>query len=89
MLDGKENRPTLDEVIETAWNHKARKKYENPTLYLENWIRKENKYWHDKVTGYGRKPLNANQKNGALFGPWLDEGYATKEEWEKAKNATS
>ena len=81
ILDGAGGRPSLDDVIATAWDHKARKKYTNPERYLENWIRKEFAYWEPKKNGY-RRP---DQKNNAgEFGPWLAAGYNTKQEWEAA-----
>ena len=82
VLDGGGGRPSLEDVIATAWDHKARKKYTDAGRYLENWIRKEFAYWEPKKNGY-RKP---DQKNNAgEFGPWLAEGYNTKQEWEAAK----
>jgi len=82
VLDGVGGRPSLEDVIATAWDHKARKKYTDAGRYLENWIRKEFAYWEPKKNGY-RKPEQKN--NAGEFGPWLAEGYNTKQEWEAAK----
>lgn len=83
-LDGKQNRPSLDEVIETAWEHQARKKYSDPTRYLENWIRKEAQYWSKNKNLFSRNTTTGSNNTGS-FGPWLDEGFATREEWEASK----
>lgn len=83
-LDGQQNRPSLDEVIETAWEHQARKKYSDPTRYLENWIRKESQYWAKNKNLFNKNTSSHRQGSGS-FGPWLDAGFATREEWEASK----
>jgi hypothetical protein len=44
-LDGKNGRPPLKEVIEHAFNHKSRHKYDNPMAFLEMWLRNAAARW--------------------------------------------
>ena len=85
ILDGENGRPTIEETLESAWDHSARNKYKNMPRYLDNWLKRSCDMWRRNREQQDRRGHAPISSGGSSFGPWLDEGFATKSEWENSK----